>query len=811
MMVATMLSQILSDIRFGLRNLVRSRGVTALAILSLALGIGAATAMYSVIYAVILDPFPYKDIDNLTSIRTWDPARRGGRTYYKVDQYLDFAERSTIFEGVIASTISDVIWTGDAEPQRLRGNHGPFHTFEVMGVPALVGRYYTPADKAPGQDPVVVLGYKFWQRQFGGEASVIGRKMRLNDTVRTVIGVMPKRFMWRGADVYVPLVFERGREIEGVRFVHVLGRRKPGVTEAQAEADLRPIVDEMKRREPAEFPDKYRVGLLSFKETFPSGMQDTLWTLFATVGLLLLIACANVSNLLLAKAASRRKEMSVRAALGAPRFRLVRQLLTESLVLAIAGGAAGALLAWGGQKAIYALIPPGIIPDESEIALNLPVLAFALAVSAATSLLFGLAPALHAATSDLANQLRETGRAVTGGLRQRLLRGGLVVVEVGLSLMLLVGAGLMIRTLLAIQSVPLGIQADRVLVMRVPLSQQRYPEPARRIAFFRDVLDRIRSTPGVASAGINTSVHPFGNFNAPVEIAGATARDTRPAVIHQVDPGYTASMGITVAAGRMFTDAEAAGKYPVAAVSREFVKRYIGDRPAIGQRVRIPRLRQPPFPAAAVDSFEIIGVVNDTVDDDRETRPELYLPWTHTGMAQSLVVRAQGDPSAIVNSVRRQIYAVEPNQPVQDLRTLQSMMGDYVFAGPKFNLVLFTVFATLGLTLAVIGVYGVISHAVAQQTQEIGVRMALGAGFGDVVRMVLARGMKLMAVGLAAGLAGSFAGVRMLQGQIWNVSPFDAATFAAASAVLLVAGLQACFWPARRAARVDPTRALQHE
>jgi putative ABC transport system permease protein len=803
-------TQLVTDFRFGMRNLTRSPGVTALAILSLGLGIGAATAMYSVIYAVILDPFPYKDVDNLMSIRTWDPARRGGRLYYSVDQYLDFAGRSTIFEGVIASTISDILWTGDAEPQRLRGNHGPFNTFEVMGVPALVGRYYTPADNAPGMDPVVVLGWKFWQRQFGGDPAVVGRKLRLDDTVRTIIGVMPKRFMWRGADVYVPVVFERGKAIAGVRFVHVLGRLKPGVTEAQAEADLRPIVDEMKRREPSEFPDKYRVGLLSFKETFPSGMRETLWTLFATVGLLLAIACANVSNLLLSKASSRQKEMALRAALGAARFRLIRQLLTESLVLAIAGGAAGALLAWGGQKAIHALIPPNIVPDESEIALNLPVLGFALAVSTLTALLFGLAPALHACTSDLANPLREAARSTTAGLRQRLLRGSLVVAEVGLSLMLLVGAGLMIRTLIAVHNLPFGFRPEGVMVMRVPLAPQRYPEPARRIAFFREALDRIATTPGVAAAGINTGIHPFGNMGAIVEVTGSTSRDTRPATIHQVDAGYLNVMGIPLAAGRLFGDAEIAGKYPVAVASREFVRRYVGERPAIGQRVRVTRLRQPPF-NSPIDSFEIIGVVGDTVDDDNLTRAELYVPWTHTGMAQALVVRAHGDPSAIVNSLRRQIHAVDSNQPVQDLRTLESFMRDYVFARPKFNLALFTVFAAMGLTLAVVGVYGVISHAVAQRTQEIGVRMALGAGFGDVIRMVLAGGAKLIVIGLVAGLAGSIAGVRMLEGQVRNVSPFDAATFAAASAVLLAAGLLACYWPARRAARVDPTRALQHE
>ena len=408
------MSQFIQDLRFGARTLAHSPGFTALAVASLALGVMAVTAMYSVIHAVVLDPFPYKDVDSLMSVRVWGPEQRGFRTNYSTDQFLELAERNTIFDGVIASTISDVLWTGEGDPQRLRGNYGPPNTFLVMGVPAVAGRYYTPEDGRPDAAPVVVLGYRFWQRQFGGDPSIVGRQLKLNDRVRTVVGVMPKRFMWRGADVYLPIVFERGRAVENIRNVHVLGRLKPGVTEARAEADLRPVIADFVAKEPQQFPQKWRVGLLSFKETFPSSIRDDLWMLFGAVGLLLLIACANVSNLLLARAAARQREMAVRAALGGSRARLVRQLLTESLLLAIAGGAAGTLLAYGALRVILTLVPPGTIPDESDIALNLPVLAFALIVSAATSLLFGLAPAIHACTRDLTQSLRSGGRGLTG-------------------------------------------------------------------------------------------------------------------------------------------------------------------------------------------------------------------------------------------------------------------------------------------------------------------------------------------------------------------------------------------------------------
>ncbi|HYK91652.1 MAG TPA: ABC transporter permease, partial [Acidobacteriota bacterium] len=443
------LEQSVQDIRFGLRSLSKSPGTTGIAILSLALGIGASTAIYSVVHAVVLNPFPYKDVDTLMSVKVWEPGRRGFRTGYTTEQFLEIAERNSIFEAVIASTISDVLWSGQGEPQRLRGNYVTRDTFSVMGVPALLGRVLITSDFASDSPPVCVLGYRFWQRQFGGSPGALGRELRLNGHMRTVVGVMPRPFMWRGADVYIPIDLRRGQEIEGVRYVHLLGRMKSGVNEAQAEADLRPIIGELKKREPAQFPDKWRVGLLSFKETFPSAIRGALWILFGAVGLLLLIACANVSNLLLAKAGGRQKEMGVRAALGASRLRLIRQLLTESLLLALGGGLLGVAFAYAGLRAILAIVPPDTIPDEAVIAINTPVLLFTLGICALTALIFGLAPAFQASAAEPASPLRGAGRGITGGLRQRWLRGSLVVAEVALSLMLLAGASLMIRTVLA--------------------------------------------------------------------------------------------------------------------------------------------------------------------------------------------------------------------------------------------------------------------------------------------------------------------------------------------------------------------------
>jgi predicted permease len=807
----TWLEQFLSDIRFATRNLVKQPGFTSLAVMSLAIGIMATTAIYSVLRAVVLDPFPYEDVDNLASVRVANAAQAGFRTSYSVDQFLEIAERSAIFDGVIASTISDVLWTDAGEPQRLRGNHGTFNTFEVMGVPPLLGRTPAAADAQPGATPVVVLGYRFWQRQFGGDPTVLHRQLKLNDTVRTVIGVMPKRFMWRGADVYLPVAFERGRSVDGVRTVHLLGRVKPGVTDAQAEADLGPIVADLQKREPAQFPEKWRVGLLSFKETFPSGIRGDIWVLFGAVALLLLIACANVSNLLLSKVATRQREMTVRAALGASRRRLIRQLLTESLILALAAGALGTALAYAGLPALLALVPPGTIPDESEILLDRSVLMFALAVSALTSVVCGLAPALQSSRRDLAGALRESSRGLAGSSRQAILRKSLVVGEVALALMLLAGSSLLVRTYLAMQHVDLGVDPGRVLTMRVPLPARHYPDPSRRIAFFQELLERVRSVPGVEAVGLNTGLHPLGNLGAPVEVAGLPA-NSEPVVVHQINTDYPSALGIRLASGRLFSQDDLDGARAAALVNERFVRARLDGRPPLGHVVRVPRLKQPPF-ALEDDAFQIVGVVHDMRNRGmaETVTPEIYLPFTVTGIADLLSVRARGEATSVARAVIGQVYAIDKNQPVTNVKALDLLLRENVYATPRFNLTLLSVFAAVGLILAVVGVYGVMSNAVAQQRHEIGVRLALGAGAGTIARMVIARGSRLLLVGMAVGLAGSIAIARLLARQVWNVSPFDPIAFGAVSLVLLAAGLQACLWPARRAARIDPIIALRQD
>lgn len=803
------MQEFLRDLRFGIRNLRKARGFAAIAIGSLALGIGGSTAMYSVIYGVILDPFPYRDPDRLMSV-AMQGERGGNGSYYAIDDFLDIAERNTVFQGVVASTVSDVTWTGEGDPQRLRGNHCTFNTFDIMGVPPLIGRAAQASDA--DAEAVTVLGYKFWQRQFAGDPSVLGRKLTLNGKARTVIGVMPPRFMWRGADVYLPDVFHRGQPVDDVTNVHLLGRLKPGVTREQATAALGPLFEDLRARKPDLFPKQWSLRLYTFGEAFPSGIRDTLWILFGAVGLLLVIACVNVSNLLLSRAAYRRREIAIRAAMGAGRFRVIRQLLAESLLLAIAGCAAGVVLAYAGLAGIIAMVPPNTIPDEAKIAMNLPVLLFSLGVSAVAAVVFGLAPALHLSGRDILTPLKESGRGVSGGAGQKVMRGILVVAEVALSLMLLVGASLMVRTLLSVQAMSPGFHPERIQTLRIPFSGQRYSEAARRNQFVKDLIERAGSLPGVQAVSVNLGLPPVYGMTLPVQPPGAAQPDSRPVVIQNTDASWAKVMGLELLQGRFLTAQETGARTQSAVVNQSFVQRYFPSGDVLGRMVRLPRLRTAPF-SLPDDAFQIVGVTRDAVNRaaSNETWPEMIIPYTVTGRSDRLYVLTAGEPAALNRAIKAQVYAVDPVQPVTEDKPLEAALGEFVYSRPRFNLLLFGVFAGLGMMLALFGIYGVISHAVAQQRREIGIRIALGAGFGQVTGMVLKMGAKLLAIGLAVGLAGSLASVKVLRNLVANVSPFDPYSFAAVVALLFAAGLFASFWPARRAARVDPLTVLRDE
>ena len=701
----TWLETFLQDLRYGTRELVKHPGFAGTAILSLALGIMAATAMYSVIYGVILEPFPYRDTNSLMSIVVRNPEQRGGRGYYSVGEYAELARRATVFDGLAGSTISDVLWTTGGEPLRLRGNHISSNGFEVMGVPALFGRTVTSAEDAP--ETKAILGYRFWMRQFGGNTGVLGATLVLNGRPRTIVGVMPPRFMFRGADIYLPLRYQTGESQEGVESVWVTGRLKPGLTAAKAGADLDPIIRDLAARYPDRYPAKWRVELISFKETFPSGISTILWIMFGAVGLLLLIACANVSNLLLARASSRESEIAMRAALGAGRMRLFRQLLTENMALGLSGGAFGVLLSWVGLKAILAILPPGVIPDESEIVLNVPVLAFSFALCLATTLIAGFAPALHAAGGELAFTLKEAGRSSSGSRRMGRLRGALVVIELSLAIVLLSGAGLFLHTFLTVKGAPLAVGIENRLVARIALREEAYPTTERRAAFIREVLDRVRALPGVRAAAINAGLHPLGSWEMAAEIPGSRDGSGRSVNLHQVDADYLKATGIRLLSGRWLDDSSVAARRHIAVVNQTFAKQWSPSQTPVGRLVRLPRLRMQPF-AVSDDSFEIIGIAEDALHElhNGEARPEIYIPYSITAMADTLLIHTRSDPTRLVPALRREIYQLDKSQTIDDPRTLESWMERDVYSGGRFRLWLMGVFGVLGLALAVIGVYG---------------------------------------------------------------------------------------------------------
>jgi predicted permease len=799
----------LRDIRFSARGLAKSPSFAAITAGSLALGIGGSTAMYSVIYGVILNPFAYRDVDRLVSVQLQDSQGRSNGSYYATGPFLDISERNSVFTGVIASTWSDVTLTGEGDPLRLRGNHCTMNTFEVMGVPPLIGRTTTADDAKPGAPPVAVLGYKFWQRQFAGSPGVIGRKLMLNGKVRTVIGVMPPRFMWRGADVYLPDLFQRGKDVEGEREFHLLGRLKPGITEAQATTDLQPIFEDLRRTNPDEVPEKWRIRLRTFKQTFPSDITEALWILFGAVGLLLLISCVNVSGMLLSRMSARQREIAIRSAVGASRNRLIGQFLSETLVLALCGGALGILAAYGALHGIIAMVPPNTIPDESEISLSIPVLFFTLGLSVTVALIVGLLPALQFSRRDIVSSLREAARVIGGG---GMLRNSLVVGEVALSLMLLVGASLMIRTLVSIQTADAGVHRDSILTLRIPFSRERYPTPEHRNAFLQGLVGRIDSIPGVLATGVNAGMPPVYNWNLPVQIPGNVRPDNSPVVLQQVNEAYAKVVGLAVIHGRFLNAEDVGARVHHAAVNQAFVRRYSAERDVLGSVVRLPRLRTAPVNLAD-DSFQIVGVVRDTLNriSSRETLPEIYIPFTLLGAADRLYVLGSVRPESLDRAVRDQIYAVDHGQPVTDVRTLEGMLNDYVYSRPRFNLLLFSIFAGLGLLLALLGIHGVISNSVMQRTREIGIRFALGARYGQVIGMVLRFAALLLAIGTVVGVIGSVLSARLLKGLVQNVSTIDGFSLAAVVALLFATGLFAAFWPARKAALVDPVRALREE
>jgi len=809
------MTTLLADIRFGVRMLFKSPMMTLIALLALTLGIGANTAIFSVVNAVLLRTFPYSDPERIVLV--WEK-RQGGRTDQNVinlGNFSDWKEQNQVFTDMAVFFDRTFNLTSDGEPEEVPVQFATTNLFSVLGTNALLGRTFVADDGSDGQ-PRVVIGYALWQRRFGGDTNIVGRQITLNEKPTTIIGVLPANFGWhiqkgtqasRPAEIWLPFQLTNDLRQRRGRFASAVARLKPGVSMDQAKREMDTIGARLAQQYP-EFNATWGVNVVPLRTQFTGEIRRPLLILLGAVGFVLLIACANVANLLLARASARRKEIAVRAGLGASRWRIARQLLTESVMLSLVGGTLGVLVAWWGTRALVALSPPALI-NLKTVGVNLPVLAFTLGLSVITGIVFGLVPALEATRFDLHGSLKEGGKNVGGTSGSHRVRSLFVVTQVALAMVLLVGAGLFIRSLRRLESVDPGFNANNLLTMRVTLPFAKYEEEPKRIEFFKKALEQMRAIPGVEAAGaINsapfTGLYPGTN----VEVDGQKlppGQELKTGVC-VTDADYFATMQIPLKQGRMYTEQEATEMRHVVLVNEEFVRQNLGGLNPLGKRLTI-YMKQENVPT------EIIGVVanHKHLGLDLPIEPMVYWPHSelvYTGM--TLMLRTRGDANAIAPAARNVIRSLDPQQPIGEVATMESLLSTSV-ARSRFSASLLTVFSFVALVMAAVGIYGVMSYSVLQRTHEIGVRMALGAGRFDVLKLVVKKGIVLGVIGVAAGLAASFALTRLISSLLFEVTATDTATFTAVSVGLFVVTLIACYVPARRATRVDPLKALRYE
>ena len=802
------------DVRFGWRGLVKRPGFTLLAITALALGAGAATTIFSVINNVLLDPVPYKDAQRLVSIYVQDAARgeQGRRPFFSVPEFLAYQRENHVFEEIFGSIDVDVLSTGGEGAERFSGALVTPNTFRVLGVPPLAGRAITPDDCRPGAPPVFAISYQLWLKRYNRD-SVVGRTMVLNGKPRTLVGIMPPRFS-KHADIWMPAAADPNDPEGKNRDFVVHARLKPGATLGEAEANLDLIAHRLSRTYPQEYPERFAMRVETRTDAGVAHFRKVLYMLSAAVGLLLLIACSNVANMLLARASSREKEMAVRAALGASRWRIVQQLLVEGLLLATSGAAAGCVMAFAGIQVLAREIPWGLIPEETMIRIDYRVLLFSVGVAALTAILFGLGPALQAARPGIVESLKDSGKGVSGGFRSGRLRNSLVVLEVGLSVVLLVGAGLLMRTFIALRQTDLGLNPDHILVVRTPLPRAQYRTAAAKQHFFQPLLQRLYGMPGVLAATETSNLPPYGGVPTEIDVPGSMHLEKWHGIYQLCSEGYFPTLGIRFLRGRALSDAEVNDARRVAVVNQTLARKYFGQQDPLGRQIKLVMLATEVEPPVENPVFQIVGVVADVKNQgiQEPVVPEAFIPYTTTwAFERGVLVRTAGDPAAMLNAVRREIWAIDRNVALTLTGSLTDILKQYSYAEPRFSLVLLSVFAGVGMVLVALGVYSVVAYTVSRQTHEIGIRVALGAGRMEVLGMVLRMGGRLVALGVLAGIATSFGLTRLIQNQIWGVSPHDPMTLLAVVLVVSVAGLAACYFPARRATRVDPIVALRHE
>lgn len=806
------MESLLSDVRYAVRNLLRRPGFTIIAVVTLALGIGANTAIFSAVYALLLKPLQFPELDRVVAI--WDklPSRGVLHNEVTVANYLDWQSQTQSFEQLALYRWWSANLTGIDPPERIQGFLVTANFIDATGMKPIMGRNFLAEENQPGKDAVAIITHSLWQRRFGGDPNILNKTITINSITRTVVGVMPERFNFpKGAEVYAPLAMTpEMMKSRGSHSFYVLGRLKREASIVSAQAEL----DHVTARLEQQFPETNK----GWGATIFPVVADTvrtydtaLWIMMGAVGFVLLIACANVANLMLARASGRRKEIALRTALGASRWRIVRQLLTESLIVALVGGGVGTLIGFWGIDALRAGNPADaakFAPGWYQLGINAPVLLFTLGISLLSGIVFGLAPALQASKTNLNDSLKEGGRQTSGSSHR--LRSSLVVFEFALSLVLLVGAGLLTRSFLSLLKTDPGFNPDHLLTMNLMLPGAKYKDDPARAAFYHELVQRVQAYPGVESAAV-VNFLPLGGANS--SDAYLVEGEPEPAPGQENDgryrvatPDYFRTMQISIVRGRGFTEQDKAGTPPVAMVNEAFVRRHWPNQDPLGKRIRFygPLDRAP--------WMSVVGVIADVKHElNLPVTPEYYLPYAQDpwpGMV--LVAKTSVEPASLAGALRQQVWAIDKDQPVFDVKTMQEVRSTSV-AVYSFSSVMLGIFAFVALLLASIGIYGVMAFAVAQRTQEIGIRIALGARSADVLKLVVTHGMKLALLGMVLGLGGSWALTRFMEKLLVGVQATDLLTFGLVSVCLLVAAFVACYLPARRATKVDPLVALRYE
>ena len=800
------MDSLIKDIRYGLRSLLKRPGFTAVALIALALGIGANTAIFSLVNAVVLRPLPFPEPDRLVWV--WGNIRSGGnRASVSPLDFLDYREQNKTLENLAATMPLPVNVTGNGDPERLNAAAVTGNFFQTFGVTPVLGRGFTVENEKSGQDQVAVLSHDLWQRRFGADPGIIDKTILLNGKATQVLGVMGRDVsLPQVAELWVPLNFDSDSDMKmrKAHFLRPIGRLRPGVSLTQAQADLDLIAAQLEKQ----YPDSntgWNTRLVSLREQLLGGSRTFVLILFGAVGLVLLIACANVANLLLVRAASRQKEIALRTALGASRPRIMRQMITESVLLAIMGGALGALLARFGVDLLVSF-SRDTLPRTVTVQVDATVLLFTFLISLATGLLFGLAPAFRTLQVNLIESLKEGVRgAGETGLRNRT-RNVLVVFESAIAVMLLIGAGLLVRSLIALQSVDPGFDAKNVLTMRLDLARNKYDTPEKTANFLTELQTRVGSLPSVETVGLITELPLSGQLNdlpftvegrPPVTIDQAFGADFR-----RVNENYFSALRIPFLRGRNFTAQELRQEEKPVIVSQQLVDQVFPNENPLGKRL---------ISAISDTRYEIIGVVGDIRHNSLGSPPvpTMYFPYLETPFT-NLVIRTKTEPLSIAAEVRKEIQAIDPDQPVAAVKPMTSWVEQSV-AAQRYRTMLLGLFAVLAVVLAATGIYGVMSYTVAQRTHEIGVRMALGAERFDVLKLVVRQGMMLAVIGVVSGLIGAFALTRVMSTLLFEVQARDPITFVAVAALLMVVAFLACLVPALRATKVDPLVALRYE